>query len=570
MQLINFKEANCKNCYRCVRACPVKAIKFKDHQAIIDDKRCIACGQCFVVCPQNARDVKSDSLKVEEALKDKMKKVVALIAPSFAGFYQNKGGFVSGLKKLGFSQVVEVSVGAEIVTKKYDEHLKENDPYYAISSCCPTINLLIRRYFSDLAKSLLPVVSPMLATGKIIKKEDSEVYTVFISPCLSKKCEPLSSGNENIIDGVLSMEEVNHLFMFNGINPEELAPTIPDVVSTSGGNAYPIKGGIGKSLGSSLAEQGYDLLHIEGISQAKEVLEEMQRGGLSKAFIELSACSESCISGPLIPTNSIATFRRKQLVVNHAKNGWGSSGRSISFSGIQFNSLYEPSPVYQEIFSEEQIIKTLSRMGKRKKEDELDCGACGYNNCRDKARAVLEGMSEVTMCMPFMQTKAEHMSDIIFYNSPNMIFLLDENLTILQINPSAEITFNVKAKEMKNIPVAYLLNEDPIKEVWTSKKSDLNRRVVYENQHLIVMQSIIHLSKDNQILVIMSDITDEENRRRELLRLKENTVEITQKVIDKQMRVAHEIASLLGETTAETKVALNKLKAIVMEEGEIS
>ena len=570
MQLINFKEANCKNCYRCVRACPVKAIKFKNHQAIIDDKRCIACGQCFVVCPQNARDVKSDLLKIEAALRDKTIKVVALIAPSFTGFYMNKGGFVSGLKQLGFDEVVEVSVGAERVTKNYSDYLKDNDPFYAISSCCPTINLLVRRYYSELTGSLLPVVSPMLATGKMVKKENPESYTVFISPCLSKKCEPLSVGNENIIDGVLSMEEVNHLFMNQNINPEDLIATIPDVVSSLGGSEYPIKGGIGKSLGLLLEEKGYDLLHVEGINQVKDVLDEMVRGDLSKAFIELSACSESCISGPLIPSNSIPTFRRKQLVRNHAKEGWGKPGRSISFEDINLKTTYEPSPVYLEKFSEEEIVKTLSRMGKRKKEDELDCGACGYNNCRDKARAVLEGMSEVTMCMPFMQTKAEHMRDIIFYNSPNMIFLLDENLSILQINPSAEITFHVKAENMKNIPMAYLLNDDTIEKVWATQKSDLNRRMTYEAQELVVMQSIIYLSKDNQILIIMADITDEENRRKELLKMKENTVKITQDVIEKQMRVAHEIASLLGETTAETKVALNKLKAIVMEEGEIS
>ncbi len=570
MQLINFKEANCKNCYRCVRACPVKAIKFKDHQAIIDDKRCIACGQCFVVCPQNARDVKSDLNQVVDVLREGDKRVVALIAPSFAGFYQNKGGFITGLKELGFNQVVEVSVGAEAVTKNYSEYLKEVNPVYAISSCCPTINLLVRRYYSELSSSLLPVVSPMLATGKLVKSRDIQAYTVFISPCLSKKCEPLSAGNEHIIDAVISMEEINHLFISQGLDPEKLVGSVPDVFSSLFGNEYPIKGGIGKSMGSQLEEMGYDLLHVEGINQVKEVLDEMRLGHLSKAFVELSACSESCISGPLIPLNPIPTFRRKQLVMDHAKKGWESPGCLMSFEGINLRTTYEKSPVYQKIFMEEEIVKTLSRMGKRKKEDELDCGACGYNSCREKAQAVLEEMSEVTMCMPFMQTRAEHMSDIIFYNSPNMIFLLDETQTILQINPSAEITFNVKSEDMKGLPVSYLVKDEVIERVWTSQKSDLNRRVYDEARGLVVMQSIIYLSKDNQMLIIMSDITEEENRRKELLRMKKNTLEITKEVIDKQMRVAHEIASLLGETTAETKVALNKLKAIVMEEGELA
>ncbi len=568
MQLINFKEANCKNCYRCVRACPVKAIKFKDHQAIIDDKRCIACGQCFVVCPQNARDVKSDLEIVRDVLSDETKKVVALIAPSFAGFYQNKGGFITGLKQLGFDEVVEVSVGAEAVTSNYRDYLENNRPLYAISSCCPTINLLVRRYYSELSSSLLPVVSPMMATGKLVKSIDSQAYTVFISPCLSKKCEPLSAKNENIIDAVLSMEEINHLFLTNNIDPEHLISTIPDRSSSHGGNEYPIKGGIGKSMGTLLEESGYDFLHVEGISQVKEVLDEMKSGHLSKAFVELNACAESCISGPLIPSNPIPIFRRKQLVKEHARTGWKTLETRESFDGINLRTSYDESPVYRKEFSEEELTKTLSRMGKRKKEDELDCGACGYNNCRDKARAVLEGMSEVTMCMPFMQTKAEHMSDIIFYNSPNMIFLLDETWSILQINPSAEMTFDAKAKDMKGLPMAYLVHDEAMDEVMMSQKSDLNRRVMDEERGLVVMRSIIYLSKDNQILIIMSDITEEESRRKELQRMKENTLEITKEVIDKQMRVAHEIASLLGETTAETKVALNRLKALVMEEGE--
>ncbi|HSL87503.1 MAG TPA: PAS domain-containing protein, partial [Bacteroidales bacterium] len=157
--------------------------------------------------------------------------------------------------------------------------------------------------------------------------------------------------------------------------------------------------------------------------------------------------------------------------------------------------------------------------------------------------------------------------DIIFYNSPNMIFILDEDLCVLQINPSAEMTFNTNASDIKNLPLNFLLDHKGFSEVKKTRKNDLNRRISYKEFGLIVMQSTIFLPKDNQILVIISDITEEENRRNELQSMKENTIAITNKVIEKQMRVAHEIASLLGETTAETKIALNKLKALVQEEG---
>lgn len=566
MQLINFKEANCKNCYRCVRACPVKAIRFQDHQAIIDDTRCIACGQCFLACPQNARDIQSDLPKLRKAF-EKEKNVVALIAPSFAGFYRNKGGFIHGLKELGFSKVVEVSSGADEVTRAYERFMVEENPFYAISSCCPTVNLFIRRYYEELSDYLIPVVSPMLATGKAVKGEDRESYTVFISPCLSKKCEPLTFGNEGTVDAVITMEEINQMFTERNLDPEVLSPNRPEISGNDLGKKYPLKGGIGEGFESVLTEKGYDILHVEGIDQVKEVLEELRSGSLGRVFLELNACHESCISGPCIPKKTISTFLRKQLVKNHVKTGWLEKGSTLSFSGMDLKTTYMRNPVRKKQFSEKEILTTLGRMGKRKPKDELDCGACGYDSCREKARAVLEGMSDVEMCMPFMRTRAEHMNDIIFYNSPNMIFILDEDLCITQMNPSAEITFKVKADEVKNLPIQFLLEDQGFSRVKTSGYNDLNRRIIYEEAGLIVMQSILFLPKDNQILVIMSDITEEENRRQELQTMKENTIAITNKVIEKQMRVAHEIASLLGETTAETKIALNRLKEIVQEEG---
>ena len=566
MQLMNFKEANCKNCYKCVRACPVKAIQFQGHQAVIVEERCIACGQCFLVCPQNARDLKSDLEKVLAMLQGE-DPVTALIAPSFAGFYENKGGFVHGLKALGFSQVVEVSRGAEEVTRAYAKIIEQEKPTFAISSCCPTVNFLIRRYYEDSAKDLLPVVSPMMATGKALKEESSQGKTVFISPCLSKKCEPLMFHHQGIIDGVLTMEEVAKLFQEAKIDVETLSKETPEVHGNSLGHRYPIKGGIGQGLQEVLQKNGYDILHVEGISQVREVLEELQKGHLSKAFIELNACKESCISGPCVPKNAFGVFQRKQLVKKHGREGWPKAGRELSFEQVDLSFTYARTPFVQKTHTMQDIQKTLKRMGKVKEKEELNCGACGYDTCREKAMAVLEGMADVEMCMPFMRTRAEHMNDIIFYNSPNMIFILDEELSILQMNPSAEKVFGEKAEVVKGYPVAFLLREEGFKRVQETGVHALNKRVSYKEHGLVVMQSIIDLPKDNQILVIMSDITEEERKRKELLHMKRHTVEITDKVIEKQMRVAHEIASLLGETTAETKIALNKLKALVMEEG---
>lgn len=567
MQLINFSPANCRNCYKCVRSCPVKAIRFKDGQAEIDDTRCIACGQCFVVCPQNARNIRSDQASVLQAMRSGQR-VVALIAPSFAGFYRNRGGFIHALKELGFSEVMEVAQGAEEVTAKYREHLEKEDPKYAISTCCPTVNLLIRRYYPEACDALLPSISPMMAMGKALKKEDPSSYAVFIGPCLSKKCEIAALGNEGMVDAVMTLDELHHLFEEKGIDPETLSPMVPEVTARHTGRNYPLSGGIGAGLASVIRNQGYDSIHVEGVREVRELLEELSTGTLRKAYIELAACSESCVGGPCIPKDTITVFTRKQNVKDFVQNGWEREGDQLSFAGIDLASTYFPNPRAAILFSEEEIEGTLGRMGKFSRKDELNCGACGYDSCRKKAQAVLEGMSEVEMCMPFMRTKAEHMTDIIFFNSPNIILILDEELRIQQMNPSAEVTFGKKADDVRDFPVSYLVEDPSFQVVLDRKENALNKRVNYSAYGIVVMQSTIYLPKENQVLVIMSDITDDEKRRQDLLEMKEKTLLITQKVIDKQMRVAQEIASLLGETTAETKVALNRLKSIVLKEGE--
>ena len=565
MQLINFTEANCKNCYKCVRACPVKAIRFQDHQAIIDEERCIACGQCFLACPQNARDIQSDLDVVMDARKAG-KRMVALIAPSFTGFFENPGGVVDGLRRFGFQEIAEVSLGAQEVTEKYREYVAEMKPKYAISSCCPTVNLLIRRYYKGVAKYLLPSVSPMMATAKALKNKEPDSFTVFISPCLSKKCEPFMFGQEGYVDAVLTMDEMLSLFQEDHLQVESLPYSSPDYYGSTNARSYPVKGAIGEGFHETLSSHGYDVLHVEGILQVREVLEEIEKGALDPSFLELNACHESCISGPCVPKKSWSTYKRKQLVKKHAKEGWNEEPQVLTFEGCDLHYAYKENLFQKKKFTEDEITRTLARMGKTKKKDELDCSACGYDSCREKAAAVLEGMSDVEMCMPFMRTRAEHMNDIIFYNSPNIIFILDEDLCICQMNPSAEKTFEEKSEHLRYMPISVLLPDEGIRRVMDTGKHALNKRISYREHNLVVMQSVIHLPKDNQLLIIMSDITEEERRRKELNLMKEQTVEITGKVIEKQMRVAHEIASLLGETTAETKIALNRLKELVMED----
>lgn len=567
MKLINLSASSCKNCYKCLRVCPVKAIKFVNDKAEIQEDRCVACGHCFVVCPQNARNIKSEVNLLETAL-DLNKDTVACIAPSFAGFFENPGCFVAGLKKLGFKSVQEVSIGAEEVTKQYDKYIRENNPKYAISSCCTTVNLMVRRYYPELTKYLLPVVTPMMALAKAVKKENPKCFNVFISPCISKKYEAADNEYKGLIDAVITYEEILEMFEKYDIDIDKLEPQIADRTGQEVGRKYPVSGGIGRGLQDVIRDNDYDIIHVEGTSSAIRIFENMRAGDLEKSYIEISACIESCINGPCIPKNSKSLYTRKQKLKHFVKNGWEKRGIPVDWDEINLRAINLPQPVETKKATEEEILAILKKMGKNNKEDELDCSACGYDSCREKAQAVYEGMSEVEMCVPFMRAKAESMNDVIFFNSPSSIFILEEDLTITHMNPFAEKIFQAKIENIKGKPISMFMDIEELEEVLETKKSILNKKTNYSKYGYIAMQSIIYLEKNNQILVIMANVTNEEKRKKELESLKGNTIEVTQKVIEKQMRVAQEIASLLGETTAETKVALNKLKQIVLEEGE--
>jgi PAS domain S-box-containing protein len=196
----------------------------------------------------------------------------------------------------------------------------------------------------------------------------------------------------------------------------------------------------------------------------------------------------------------------------------------------------------------------------------LNCGGCGYNTCREKAQAVFEGMAEKNMCLPFMRGKAESVTNVIFENTPNIILFIDEKLNILEINPTGQKIFGVKEDFIKERPISIIMDEEPFKLVRDSRKSLLAQRVSYPDYGVVLLQNIMYLEKQNVILAIMSNITKEEKQRDELKRVKENAIDAAERVIEKQMRVAQEIASLLGETTAETKVTLTKLKNIALQE----
>jgi iron only hydrogenase large subunit-like protein/uncharacterized Fe-S cluster-containing protein len=572
MWIINFSEADCKNCYACVRACPVHAIEVKAEQAQIMKDRCIGCGKCLKVCPKNAKQVKTELETVKKYVKSKQT-VIASIAPSFAAlFAENSHKVASALKILGFTYAEETVLGADAVTRAYESYAKTHNQSCMITSCCPSVNYLIQKHHPEVIQNLIPIVSPAVCHGRMLKeKYGEEVKVVFIGPCLSKKIE---GNEEDAIDAVLTFEELEKWMHEEKIVLEALPEMNFDAWQTNQ-RGYPIVGGVTKTIDKVTLEK--EIIKVDGIEECIEVIEAIKEGKFENVLFEMSCCRQSCIAGPGMPSNVPNIYERKRRVEKYAKDclekqkqpqAMGSCTQdSASQVELQqyFSNLYIP----LKEPCEEEVKSILSSIGKYTKLDELNCGSCGYHTCREKAVAVFNGMAEANMCLPFMRQKAETLTNVIFDASPNLILIINRHFEILELNPAAQKFFKMTKETTSELPVAMFLDKEVFEEVKRSKKSVLGQKVVIEANDAVVIQSVIWIEYHQVMLWIAHDITKDEKLEKKLQTMKIDAINMAQQVINKQMTVAQEIASLLGETTAETKVTLTQLKQLIQEEEGI-
>ena len=569
MKIMNFSAANCKSCYKCLRSCPVKAIKFENDQAEIIEDRCIACSHCLLICPQNARKVISDLSDVKNAI-NSGKKVIASVAPSFPGYFNMKPNkFIAVLKSLGFSFLEETAVGAEIVSNFYMDYVKSTGKSIHITTSCPSVNYLVEKYFPSLVDYLIPSVSPMIAHGKLIKEyygEDS--YVVFIGPCMAKKIESQSFFNNNYIDAVLNFEEIQTWIQDSNICFDSITSGSFDRNTASRGCSFPKFGGIIECMGEELTKQNLKIITISGQDECIDLFTSIQKGAIENIFVEASSCKGSCIGGPDMVKGNHKFYEKLERVNNYLSSREENivNNLAINYEKIDLSRTFIDKSLELNIANDEEIKKILKSMGKHATEDELNCGVCGYNTCREKAQAIFEGMAEPAMCLHYMRNKAESLTNVIFENSTNCILFLDGDMNIIELNPCCEDVFSVKADSIRNYPVSILMEDKDFIKVKETGVSLIGKRVSYPNYNAIFIQSVVYLPKQNILMVSMVNINNQEENRKKFNLLRENTLNSTQEVIDKQMRVAHEIASLLGETTAETKMLLTKLKKFVEKE----
>lgn len=553
---LTLKKSNCKNCYKCIRHCPVKSIRFSGNQAHIIGNECILCGQCFVVCPQNAKEISSETEKVRVLIQSGAPVVVSL-APSFIANCDGVGitAMKKALKKLGFYDVEETAIGASIVKTEYEKMMAAEDRDVIISSCCHSVNLLIQKYFPKEIPCLADIMSPMQAHAADIKKRIPDAKVVFVGPCVAKKDE--AEYYEGLVDGVLTYEDLAKWMETENISIER--ETDSDEFSRA--RFFPTTGGILKTMAKV---SDYTYMAIDGVENCIAALKDIESGSVHKCFIEMSACVGSCVGGPVMEKYHRSPIKDYAAVAKYAGD------KDFKVEQPDSLSIHKTFTVIEKKLStpsEYEIQEILRKMGKTRPEDMLNCGSCGYDTCREKAIAIFQGKAEISMCLPYLEQKAESFSDCIVNNTPNGLIVLNEKLEVQQINDAARKIMNIRsASDVLGEEAVRILDTEIFMRVLRTGRSVRDERTYLAEYKKYVEQTVVYDNTYHLLVCIMRDITDEENEREKKESISRQTVEVADRVVDKQMRIVQEIASLLGETAAETKIALTKLKESISDE----
>lgn len=553
---LTLKKSNCKNCYKCIRNCPVKAIRFSGDQAHIIADECILCGRCFVVCPQNAKEIVSEVEKVKVMIQSG-EPVIASMAPSFIANYDGVGidAMREGLQKLGFTDVEETAIGATMVKTDYERLVHEKQKPVIISSACASVNLLIQKHYPEMIKYLADTLSPMQAHCRDIKRRNPEAKTVFIGPCVAKKDE--AQRYPGIVDAALTFEELTEWLEKENVRLEKKVDSNPESLA----RIFPTVAGILRTMKDRDPE--YEYVAVDGIENCIAALEDVAAGHVSNCFMEMSACKGSCVNGPVMEKYHPWFITDYLSVTRYA----GDKDFPVEQPEIsELSRRYDILEGMKDMPTERKIQEILSKMGKKKPSDELNCGTCGYDTCREKAIAIYQGKAEIEMCLPYLKEKAENFSNIIFDNTPNGLLVLNERLEIQQINPAACRIMNIRRpSDVLGSQIVTLLDPKPFLDALESRKSVFQCAYLAEYDRYVEEQ-VLYDQSYRMLFCMLEDVSDEAAEREKKAEMRRQTTEVADKVVEKQMRIVQEIASLLGETAAETKIALTNLKESMRDE----
>ena len=547
----------CHDCYKCVRECYVKSIQIKDGRASVLADRCIACGHCVTVCPSNAKRIRYDVDKVKGIFATG-KKVVVSLAPSWISVFDyTKQQMITVLKALGFSDVSETALGAQEVSIEVAKLIKESEKGLFISSACPVIVDYIRYYKPEYAKYITPVASPALTHAKMLKEQYGEdISIVFIGPCIAKKNE--SDKNPDLIDVALTFDELNYWIKESYIDLAKIE-VLPDEDfvpnSANEGALYPVLGGMNETLKFAGIEKDVQLLDICTLHSLDKALNGLHPERLEeKIFLEALGCDGGCINGPGISMCK-STILKTSDVLNNFKKRESIPATPKTVVEMDYSAI----DIKKREFKHEEIMKTMERIGKHNEEDELNCGGCGFQTCRELACAILAGEAEPSMCVSYMRKIALRKAAAMLRCMPSAMVMIDNKNKILESNDAFMKMFtgemyDVFSERPEGVNGADIDRIIPFSDLLTTA---LKTGKDIHKEHYVVGNKLydinIFIIEEKEIVgAIITDVTQSELNR-------EKIAERAKEVISKNIAKVQEIAILLGEHMVETELLLSTI-----------
>lgn len=565
-QVVFTNKARCRDCYRCVRVCPVKAIRMSDGQAYVVEDRCIGCGTCVRECPQGAKSYRSDAERAERLFAPGVV-VAASVAPSFAAAFApfQRQRLPSALRQLGFAYVGETAIGAYHVAAQTAAIVSTQPGQRHVGTACPAVVRYVERYRPELIPALVPVVSPMLAHAKHIRKRlPGAVRVVFIGPCVAKKAEAERPEHAGLVDCVLTFAELNEWFARKGIDLSACEESEFDESPEGDARLFPLEGGSVRTSGWTTDLLAGEVVAASGFEEVRTALDGLFAPD-TPHVIEPLFCAQGCTNGPaMLEDRNI--YARRSDVLGYAVEHPGKTpeNRYHAELATRFGAEREAD---EPPVTEEQIRHVLEMTGKSREEDQLNCGACGYANCRDKAIAVIRGMAEPEMCIPHMKRRAEQRVDRIIETSPNGIVILDEHLRILHMNPAFR-KFFLCSDAVYGQPISYLMDPEPFVRLASGQEQLIEMVAEHRQYNLTCHQVLYPLREERQYVGIFVNVTNSRASQEKLDALRAQTVLQARELLDHQLRMAESLARFLGESTAKGEDLVEKLMMLTEESGD--
>ena len=563
---IHTETNECQDCYKCVRGCPVKAIRIENGRARVMYERCLFCGHCVQVCPVGAKRVRFDAIRAKQLL-NLRESVWFSLAPSWVSDFPGvtPGQMVAAIRRLGFAGVSETALGAELVSRAAAELISENPGRRLfISTACPAVVSYVEKFFPHLVPDLTPLASPVITHARFLRRlHGNDIGIVFASPCIAKKGE--ADALPETLDIALTFRELADWFAREQIDPTSIEATSDDRFvpeQAMHGRLYPVDGGMLAGIRAGTPVADATMMSFSGIAQIRDVLPGLEAlPGEAPLFLELLACDGGCINGPQsIERGAIARKRLTAILAAKASRGTTSGPSDSIISGDETDTSLgysSQAPDVREI-SDDEIRAAMRSIGKYSAKDELNCSGCGYDCCRDFARALVTGNAEQAMCVSWMRKLAQKKANALIRTMPSGIVIVDETLRIVECNARFAAIMGREIEELfeakPGLEGASLEKILPFHKLFANVleigEDIQDRDIRYNNAILHV--SIFSVEKHHFVGAILADVTTPSVRKDQVIRK-------ARQVIQKNLATVQKIAYLLGENAAETEVMLDSI-----------